>query len=56
MIVWKSSGFGLDDVPEPLPGLDPEFDHANTQCEKVKEQLNESLNNIKLELLNSCSK
>lgn len=34
MIVWKKSGGGTyDDIPEPQPGLDSEFDQVNSQCE-----------------------
>jgi hypothetical protein len=40
MIVWKSSGGNLEDVPEPMPGLDPEFDLANTRCNSIKDLLN----------------
>jgi hypothetical protein len=29
MIVWKSSGGDKEDVPEPMPGIEPVFDEAN---------------------------
>lgn len=45
MIVWKTSG--NDDVPEPTPGLNQEFDQANNLCDQTKAHLDEYLNDIK---------
>ena len=56
MIVWKSSGSGCEDVPEPMPGLDNEFDLANAGCDKIKGLLNDQLNNIKMMLMDISPK
>jgi len=48
MIVWKSSGASAsEDVPEPMPGLDPQFDETNKRCDTSKEHLNEYLDSVR---------
>ena len=48
MIVWKKSGGGCsDDIPEPQPGLDTEFDQVNSECDLEKHKIEEYLNYIK---------
>jgi hypothetical protein len=34
MVIWKQSG--NDDIPEPTPGLDSDFDLANSRCDQIK--------------------
>ncbi len=48
MIQWKS--VGNKKVPEPVPGLDEEFDTANSQVEKIKERLEAYIEKVRKEL------
>ena len=41
MIQWKS--VGNKKVPEPIPGLDEDFDQANQAVEDIKTKLEEYL-------------
>lgn len=48
MIQWKS--VGSKKVPEPVPGLDEEFDQANARVEKIKEKLEKYIEKVRKEL------
>ena len=48
MIQWKS--VGGKKVPEPVEGLDEEFDEANARVEKIKTKLKDYLEDVKKEL------
>jgi len=51
MIVWKSSGASAsEDVPEPMPGLDAQFDESNKRCDTSKEHLSEYLESVRQQL------
>ena len=39
MIVWKKIQGGDEDIPEPQPGLDENFDKINALVDEVKENL-----------------
>ena len=41
MIQWKS--VGSKKVPEPIKGLDQEFDRANGKVEKIKQRIEDYL-------------
>jgi hypothetical protein len=43
-IVWKKVAGSNDEIPEPKPGKDPNFDQANERVNKVKDKLLEVLN------------
>ncbi|CAI2371577.1 unnamed protein product [Moneuplotes crassus] len=45
LIIWKSDG--KEKIPEPLPGIDESFDIANQEVMRVKEQLDQHLEEIK---------
>jgi len=51
-IIWKrTSGGGADEeIPEPQPGLDAQFDQANAAVDSVKEQLNEYLGEVRSQM------
>ena len=52
MIVWKAAGEGSsEDIPEPKPGLDLDFDEANHRVNKIKEILQQYLDTVKAELM-----
>jgi hypothetical protein len=46
MVIWKQSG--NDDIPEPTPGLDSDFDLANSRCDQIKQYLDDYLNDVKV--------
>ncbi len=48
MIQWKS--VGSKKVPEPVPGLDEEFDQANARVERIKEKLETYIEKVRKEL------
>lgn len=44
MIVWKKSGNAPDEeIPEPQPGLDEDFDRCNSAVDSIKTKLEEIL-------------
>ncbi len=43
MIVWKRTQNGDDEIPEPQPGLDEDFDAANAAVDEVKGRLEKIL-------------
>jgi len=47
MIVWKKVQGSEDDIPEPKPGIDEEFDKANQDVDRIKFDLDEELDKIK---------
>lgn len=48
MIQWKS--VGSKKVPEPVPGLDEEFDQANAKVEKIKGRLETYIEKVRKEM------
>ena len=48
MIQWKS--VGSKKVPEPIKGLDKEFDQANERVGKIKQNLEDFLAKVRKEL------
>ena len=48
MIQWKT--VGSKKIPEPIEGLDEEFDEANAKVGKIKQRLDDYLENVRKEL------
>ncbi len=48
MIQWKS--IGKKKVPEPIKGLDSDFDQANERVERCKKKIEDHLEDVKKEL------
>lgn len=50
LIVWKSimgsDGKSKVEIPEPQPGIDDEFDEANTAVDAIKQELDEICSKI----------
>ena len=46
MINWKNAGRGKGKVPEPVLGLDADFDAANQKIERIKEKMQDYLEEI----------
>ena len=50
MIQWKA--IGKKKIPEPIKGLNNEFDEANNRVEKIKKKIDDYLEEAKKEIKN----